>query len=229
MARQQRTFEVLPDGDVSGMAIDLAGLHKSYGSIEAVAGVNLRVARGEVVAILGPNGAGKSTTIDMLLGLTRPDSGTVRLFGRRPERAVAAGAVGAMLQTGGLIQNISVEELITLMASLYPNPMAVADVLERTGLTDVGGNAALVAWDIARPCAPAPVGRHHAEYLARAIVNHAPVCRGSPGLSRHSRQTCRSQRGPGYGLPQPSAPHRRKDPRYMCLSREKASATRVRH
>ena len=90
------------------MAIDLAGLHKSYGSIEAVAGVDLQVAPGEVVAILGPNGAGKSTTIDMLLELTRPDSGTVRLFGRPPESAVAAGAVGAMLQTGGLIQNVSV-------------------------------------------------------------------------------------------------------------------------
>ena len=84
MARQRRTFELLPDEEVSSMAIDLAGLHKSYGSIEAVAGVDLQVAPGEVVAILGLNGAGKSTTIDMLLGLTRPDSGTVRLFGRPP-------------------------------------------------------------------------------------------------------------------------------------------------
>jgi ABC-2 type transport system ATP-binding protein len=142
MARQRRTFELLPDGEVSSMAIDLAGLHKSYGSIEAVAGVDLQVAPGEVVAILGPNGAGKSTTIDMLLGLTRPDSGTVRLFGRPPESAVAAGAVGAMLQTGGLIQNVSVEELVTVMASLYPHPMPVADVLERAGLTDVAAKAA---------------------------------------------------------------------------------------
>jgi ABC-2 type transport system ATP-binding protein len=138
MTRQQRTFE----DAVGGLAIDLAGLHKSYGAIEAVAGVGLQVAPGEVVAILGPNGAGKSTTIDMLLGLTRPDSGTVRLFGCPPESAVAAGAVGAMLQTGGLIQNISVEELITMMASLYPNPMPVADVLERAGLTGVAAKTA---------------------------------------------------------------------------------------
>jgi ABC-2 type transport system ATP-binding protein len=137
MTRQQRTFE----DAVGGLAIDLAGLHKSYGAIEAVAGVDLQVAPGEVVAILGPNGAGKSTTIDMLLGLTRPDSGTARLFGRPPQSAVAAGAVGAMLQTGGLIRNLSVEELVTVMASLYPHPVPVPEVLERTGLGDVAATA----------------------------------------------------------------------------------------
>jgi ABC-2 type transport system ATP-binding protein len=137
MTRQQRTFE----DAVGGLAIDLAGLHKSYGAIDAVAGVDLQVAPGEVVAILGPNGAGKSTTIDMLLGLTRPDSGTARLFGRPPQSAVAAGAVGAMLQTGGLIRNLSVEELVTVMASLYPHPMPVPEVLERTGLGHVAALA----------------------------------------------------------------------------------------
>ncbi|MFD0348567.1 ATP-binding cassette domain-containing protein [Kitasatospora aburaviensis] len=66
----------------------------------AVNGLDLRIRRGEIVAFLGPNGAGKSTTIDMLLGLTRPDSGTVELFGLPPQQAVRDGRVAAVLQSG---------------------------------------------------------------------------------------------------------------------------------
>src|SRR6476660_3677353 len=113
--------------------VRLTGLTKRYGEVTAVAGIDLTIAPGEVVALLGPNGAGKSTTIDMLLGLTRPDSGTVRVAGVAPHEAVARGLVGAMLQSGGLIEGVSVHELVSTIASLYPNPLAVDDVLERTG------------------------------------------------------------------------------------------------
>jgi ABC-2 type transport system ATP-binding protein len=123
-------------------AIELNGLHRSYGSNIAVRGVDLTVGRGEVVALLGPNGAGKSTTIDMLLGLTRPDQGTVRLFGQSAHEAVSRGAVGAMLQTGGLIDELSVRELLTMMASLYPSPARVDDVIAVAGLQDVAGQRA---------------------------------------------------------------------------------------
>ena len=88
-------------------------------------GIDVSVAAGETVALLGPNGAGKSTTIDMLLGLSKPDGGTVSVFGRPPREAVDAGLVGAMLQTGGLIRDLSVRELVAMMASLYPDPMDV--------------------------------------------------------------------------------------------------------
>ena len=57
--------------------LSLRGLTKSYGPVRAVAGVDLDIVAGETVALLGPNGAGKSTTIDMLLGLARPDAGEV--------------------------------------------------------------------------------------------------------------------------------------------------------
>ena len=67
---------------------------------------------GETVALLGPNGAGKSTTIDMLLGLPPPDAGRSRVFGQSPAEAIAAGAIGAMLQTGALIRDLSVRELL---------------------------------------------------------------------------------------------------------------------
>jgi ABC-2 type transport system ATP-binding protein len=118
---------------VSTTGIVLSRLTKSYGRVRAVRGIDLTIARGETVALLGPNGAGKSTTIDMLLGLTRPDSGSVSLFGMSPAAAVAAGAVGGMLQTGSLIEFLTVREVITMVASLYPKPLDVDEVLRLTG------------------------------------------------------------------------------------------------
>jgi ABC-2 type transport system ATP-binding protein len=80
---------------------------------------DLAIGPGEVVALLGPNGAGKSTTIDVLLGLIPPDRGRVALAGVTPAEAVATGTVGAMLQAGGLIRDLSVRDLLTMVASLY--------------------------------------------------------------------------------------------------------------
>jgi ABC-2 type transport system ATP-binding protein len=121
--------------------IELHGLVKSFhgpqGPIRAVRGVDVSIGAGETVALLGPNGAGKSTTIDMLLGLLAPDEGSVSVFGRTPSEAIAHGAVGAMLQTGALIRDLSVRELVEMMASLYPAPLDVDEVLELTGLGDI--------------------------------------------------------------------------------------------
>jgi ABC-2 type transport system ATP-binding protein len=113
--------------------IVLSRLSKSYGAVRAVRSIDLVIAPGETVALLGPNGAGKTTTIDMVLGLTRPDSGSVSLFGMSPAQAVAAGVVGGMLQTGSLIEQLNVRELVTMVASLYPHPLGVDEVLQLTG------------------------------------------------------------------------------------------------
>jgi ABC-2 type transport system ATP-binding protein len=113
--------------------IILSRLSKSYGAVRAVRSIDLTIAAGETVALLGPNGAGKSTTIDMVLGLTRSDSGHVTIFGQPPAQAVAAGQVSGMLQVGSLIENLSVREFVTLVASLYPHPLPVPEVLELTG------------------------------------------------------------------------------------------------
>jgi ABC-2 type transport system ATP-binding protein len=119
--------------------ITLSGLHKSYGQVHAVRGVDLHIAAGETVALLGPNGAGKSTTIDLLLGLSAPDSGGVSIFGMSPERAIAGGAIGAMLQSGGLIRDLSVRELLVMMAALYPAPLEVDTVLTSCGIQALAG------------------------------------------------------------------------------------------
>ena len=138
--------------------IVLSRLSKSYGKVRAVRSVDLVIAPGETVALLGPNGAGKTTTIDMLLGLTRPDSGSVTLFGMSPAQAVAAGVVGGMLQTGSLIEQLSVRELVTMVASLYPHPLGVEEVLQLTGVAELadrqstrlsGGQAQRVRFAIA--------------------------------------------------------------------------------
>src|SRR5262245_18364941 len=133
-------------GNVAQLSTAIAGvqlrkLEKSYrtsnGVISAVARIDVSIAAGETVALLGPIGAGKSTTIDMILGLTRPDHGTVTVFGKSPTQAIEAGAVGAMLQTGGLIRDLSVRELVEVVASLYPRPLPIEEVLDLTGLRDI--------------------------------------------------------------------------------------------
>jgi ABC-2 type transport system ATP-binding protein len=126
---------------VSSSGIELRGLVKSFkgpqGPIRAVRGIDVAIEAGETVALLGPNGAGKSTTIDMLLGLLKPDAGSVSVFGRAPADAVAAGAVGGMLQTGQLIKDLSVRELVAMMASLYPAPLDVQETLELAGVSEI--------------------------------------------------------------------------------------------
>ncbi|MCL3996280.1 ABC transporter ATP-binding protein [Streptomyces lavenduligriseus] len=115
---------------------------KTYGSVRAVDGLSLRLYPGETVALLGPNGAGKSTTLDLLLGLKQPDSGSVALFGTSPREAVVAGRVGAMLQSGGLTDGVTVAELVKLACALHPRPYPVADVLARAGLTQIADRKA---------------------------------------------------------------------------------------
>jgi ABC-2 type transport system ATP-binding protein len=117
----------------AGAGIVLSRLAKSYGPVPAVHDLDLVIAPGETVALLGPNGAGKTTTIDMMVGLTKPDKGTVSIFGSPPAAARQAGWLGAMLQTGAPLDHLRVREIVTLMASYYPHPLPVEDVLRRTG------------------------------------------------------------------------------------------------
>ncbi|GAA4124382.1 ABC transporter ATP-binding protein [Knoellia locipacati] len=122
-------------------AVEITALTKSFpsraGTVQAVRGIDLTVARGEVVAVLGPNGAGKTTTLDVVLGLTAPTSGEVRVLGRSPREAVRTGRVSAVLQTGGLLRDLTVRETVELIASTYAVHAPVEDVVRRANLTGV--------------------------------------------------------------------------------------------
>jgi ABC-2 type transport system ATP-binding protein len=125
------------DAATRTLAIDARGITKRFGRVLAVDGVDLHIGQGEVVAFLGPNGAGKSTTIDMLLGLSRPDQGEVRVFGDPPRAAIANGRISAVLQSGGLLKDLTVRETVTLTASFFTAPRPVDEVLERAGILDI--------------------------------------------------------------------------------------------
>ena len=119
-------------------AIEIHGLTRTFGRgdnrVTAVDGIDLEIGRGEIVALLGPNGAGKTTALDILLGLSDPDSGTVRVLGSSPEQATAAGSIAAVLQTGGLLADLTVRETVRAIAGLYGKLGDVDDVLELTDL-----------------------------------------------------------------------------------------------
>ncbi|MET9265009.1 ABC transporter ATP-binding protein [Amycolatopsis sp. NPDC004079] len=115
-------------------AFRLTGLVKQFKQVRAVDGVSLTVRRGEVVALLGPNGAGKSTTIDMLLGLTSPDEGSVQVFGGSPRAALDSGRLAAMVQNGFLLRDVTPGELVELHRSMFRNPLPAKEVYERAGI-----------------------------------------------------------------------------------------------
>jgi len=114
--------------------VSFENVSKYYGSLHAVDGLTLDLRPGETVALLGPNGAGKSTSLDMLLALRKPTSGQIRMFGSDPYHAVKSGRVGAMLQSGGLMPEVTVLELVTLVTNLHPRPEPVELTLKRAGI-----------------------------------------------------------------------------------------------
>ncbi|MER8102044.1 ABC transporter ATP-binding protein [Kitasatospora sp. NPDC094016] len=113
------------------------GVGKSYGRVRAVDDLNLVLRPGETVALLGPNGAGKSSSLDLLLGLRQPDQGSVTLFGGTPREAIVAGRVGAMLQSGGLMADAKVRELVELARDVHPRGRPVQEVLADAGITEL--------------------------------------------------------------------------------------------
>ncbi len=144
-------------------ALTLSGVTRSYGPVLAVDTLDLGIEAGRTVALLGPNGAGKSTTINMVTGLLRPTTGTIEVFGHSPAQAVARGEIGAMPQSGKLIEELTVRELVDFVRGLYPDPLGRDQILRVADLTDLatrragklsGGQAQRVRFALAIAGAP---------------------------------------------------------------------------
>ena len=119
-------------------AIEITDLRKSYGGVEAVRGVSLRVRRGEIFAFLGPNGAGKTTTVEILEGFRRRSSGEVRVLGVDPEHGDRGwrARIGIVLQEGRAQPELTVRETLELWSAYYRHPLAVQETIGLVGLTD---------------------------------------------------------------------------------------------
>jgi ABC-2 type transport system ATP-binding protein len=120
-------------------AVEVRGLRKSYGAVEAVGGIDLTIEHGEVFALLGPNGAGKTTVVEILEGYRQRTAGEVCVLGMDP----ATGGthlrerIGIVLQSSGLYPELTVAEAVGLHAAYYPHPFEVDEVIDLVGLTDV--------------------------------------------------------------------------------------------
>jgi len=119
-------------------AIRVAGLRKTYGEVEAVAGLDFEVAEGECFALLGPNGAGKTTTVEILEGYRRRSAGEVEVLGFDPERGERSfrERIGIVLQSAGIDRELTVEETVGLFGGYYPHPRDVGEVVDLVGLDE---------------------------------------------------------------------------------------------
>jgi ABC-2 type transport system ATP-binding protein len=121
---------------VGERVIEIVGLHKYYGDVEAVAGIDLHVDRGEVFALLGPNGAGKTTTTEILEGYLTPTGGTTSVLGHDPTKGEAdlKQRIGIVLQSTGLDQFLTVHETIEMYSGYYPRQRSTQEVIDVVGL-----------------------------------------------------------------------------------------------
>ncbi|CAN5778309.1 ABC transporter ATP-binding protein [soil metagenome] len=119
------------------MVGELREVTKRYQDITAVESLDLQLEASRVTALLGPNGAGKTTIVRLLLGLTRPTSGTVRLFGHDPMAPAARRRTGVMLQVANVPETLRVREHVHLFSSYYPAPMTVDAALAIAGISDL--------------------------------------------------------------------------------------------
>jgi ABC-2 type transport system ATP-binding protein len=135
----QEVQEIHTEVQVNGGAViaTLRRVSKNFGEVHALRQVDFSVRAGELVALLGPNGAGKTTAVKLFLGLAKPTTGTVSVFGGDPIHAEVRTRIGAMLQVAKVPETLRVREHIDLFSSYYPNPLPLAETLTLAGLQEI--------------------------------------------------------------------------------------------
>ncbi|EFK54550.1 ABC transporter ATP-binding protein [Corynebacterium genitalium ATCC 33030] len=117
--------------------IETQNVSKHFGSVKAVEDVSLSIGRGEIVGLLGRNGAGKTTLVDLILGLTKPTSGTVRVADMTPAQAIRDARIGAVMQTGGLLDTVTVKDTLAMINSTHRDSIGVEAAIEQANLTKI--------------------------------------------------------------------------------------------
>ena len=166
----------------NGVITELIDVYKRYGSMVALDGVDLKVQSGKLLAVLGPNGAGKTTAISLMLGLQKPDSGEVKLFGQSPLKIEARRQVGVMLQEVTLAPELRAKDLIELSASYYPSPLRTQEVMELTNTSHLAP----------RPCGKMSGGQKRQIQFAMALVGRPKLLfldEPTVGLDIQARET----------------------------------------
>lgn len=116
--------------------IELKNVAKKFKQLSAISNVNLSVDEGEIIGLVGENGAGKTTLINLILGLQKPDTGQIKVFGTNPGTTVCRNQIGAMLQENVSIKNLHVDESFQLVRSFYTHPLSLEKLLTLTGLRE---------------------------------------------------------------------------------------------
>jgi len=167
-------------------SVSVTGLCKRYGATEAVCAVSFEVEVGRIFALLGPNGAGKTTTLECILGLRRPDAGSIRIHGLdlSTQATQAKLVVGAQLQNATLQDKITPIQALDLFGSFYPRPFAAGELLRRFELEDKSD----------APFATLSGGQRHRLFLALALVNRPALLvldEPTAGLDPQARRALR--------------------------------------
>jgi len=139
IAAVEETQELRKQGPGNGGAViaSLRRASKNYGEVQALRQVDFTIRAGELVALLGPNGAGKTTAVKLFLGLAKPTTGTVSVFGGNPIHAEVRTRIGAMLQVAKVPETLRVREHIDLFSSYYPRPLPIDEILTLAGLQEI--------------------------------------------------------------------------------------------
>ena len=167
-------------------AIDVSGVSKTFPTrsshpVHALSDISFSTAQGELVGLLGTNGAGKTTLFDLILGLTTPTSGSVSVLGHAPHAAVRAAQIGAVLQTGGLLPELTVLATLKMVSPTFPHPLPIGEAAKQAGLDRF----------LHRPVGECSGGEQQSVRFALALVGNPHILlldEPTAGMDAHTRR-----------------------------------------